>query len=35
MGVFLKSPTASAVCLSIDTGSFVQTPYRGGIEKEI
>jgi hypothetical protein len=35
MGVFLKSSTASAVFLSIDIGSFVQTPYRGGVEKEI
>jgi hypothetical protein len=35
MGVFLPSPIASAVFLSIDIGSFVQTLDRGGVEKEI
>jgi hypothetical protein len=35
MGVFLKSPIASAVILSIDIVSFVQTPDKGGVEEEI
>jgi hypothetical protein len=35
MGIFLKSPIASAVFLSIEVGSFVHNPDRDGGEKEI
>jgi hypothetical protein len=35
MGIFLKSPIASAVFLSIEIGSFVHNPDRGGCEKKI